>query len=207
MNALTPITMDFRPAYEQLQPGERSFVDAYVADLETIAGRSGQRLTVVLMQPYPYVLDGRGMAMLASALVRAAICERVKALSELCDVNPYRTLKELSAIAYSNIANYVTIDRHGEPEFDWSKATYEQLGAIKSFEIEDRPKGGRKYKFQLHDKLGAIGRLMEYQGLAKPDNQHWTEQQKAEQAAKQPTLPVGVDDDDASRLYSDFVNR
>lgn len=208
MNAMMPITMDFRPAYEQLTPGERRFVDGYVSDLESIAEKTGQRLALVLTQPYPYPLDSRALALLASALVRTAICERVKALSELVDVSPYRTLKELCALAYSNIGDYIepnSID--GSPEFKWSKASYEQLGAIKSFEIEEKPRGGVRYKFQLHDKLGALTKLMEYMALTKPDNPHWAEAKKQEQAAKAPLLPVGIDDEGATKMWSDFLGK
>lgn len=208
MNALTPITMDFRPAYDQLDAAERRFVDAYVSDLESIADKTGQRLRVVLTQPYPYTLDSRALALLASALVRTAICERVKTLSELTDTTPYRVLREQAVLAFSNIANYVNMDAvDGLPEFDLSKTTTEQMAAIKTIEIEEKPRGGRRMKLTLHDKPGALAKLMEYHGLTKPDNSHWNEANKAERAIDAPAIPINADDDDAGRIYGDFLSK
>lgn len=207
MNALTPITMDFRPAYEQLAQVERRFVDGYVTDLEDIASKTGQRLTVVLLQPYPYTLDARALALLASALVRSAICERVKTLSDLVDLSPYRTLRELCAIAYSNIGNYVKIDQHGVPMWDFTKVTNEQMAAVKTFKIEEKPRGGVKSELVLHDKLAALVKAMEYQGLTKPDNPHWANQERQEAGAKEATLPVGIDQETAAKLYGDMINQ
>lgn len=206
MNALMPIVMDFRPAYDQLDAAERRFVDAYVTDLESIAEKTGQRLKVVLSQPYPYTLDPRALALLASALVRTAICERVKTLSELVDTTPYRVLKEQAVLAFSNVANYMRFDTI-IPEFDLSKTTYEQLAAIKTFEVEEKPRGGRKIKMTLHDKPSALAKLMEYHGLTKPDNSHWQEANRAERSIDAPMIPADADDETAGRMYGDFTNK
>lgn len=198
--------MDFRPAYWQLSPMQRKFVDGYVADIETIADKTGQRLLAVLQGPFPYELDVRASAMLAVPMVRAAIAERIKELSDLYDISVYRTLKEMTAIAYSNISNYITIDPNfGTPEIDLSRCTPEHLSAVKSFEIEDKPRGGRKYKFVLHDKLGALGNVMRYQGLLSDDNQHWRQAAKTVNPANG-NLPASISEDQAALAYSRVIN-
>lgn len=205
MNAVTPF-VDFRPAYWQLQPIERKFVDGYVSDIEGIAEKTGQRLLAVLQAPFPYELDNRAVALLALPLVRAAIAERIKELSDLYDVSIYRTLKELTSIAYSNIGNYIEIDEWGVPEIKLTKCTPEQLSAIKSFEIEDKPRGGRKVKFVLHDKLGALGNVMTYQGLLNKDNSHWQQAEQSTTAPNAARLPAGMDDDSAADAYARVIN-
>lgn len=205
MNAMLQI-MDFRPAYWQIEPMERKFVDGYVSDLESIAEKTGQRLQAVMQAPFPYEMDQRSVALLARPMVRAAIAERIKELSDLYDISAYRTLKELTAIAYSNIGNYVEINPvTGLPEIDLSECTTEMLSAVKSFEIEDKPRGGRKYKFQLHDKIAALSYVMRYQGLLADENQHWREVEQSSNTNKQSTLPVGVNDDQAARAYADAI--
>lgn len=208
MNAMLPITMDFRPAYWQIEPLERKFVDGYVADIESIADKTGQRLLAVLQAPFPYELDMRARALLARPLVRAAVAERIKELSDAYDISVYKTLKEVVAIAYSNIGNYFTIDPNtGLPDLDWSKCTPEMLSAVKSIEIEDKPRGGRKYKMTLHDKNVGLNALMRYQGLLADDNDHWRKQEQSVQPSSAAQLPKGTTDDGAANLYSRYLSQ
>lgn len=170
------MTFHIRPAYHQLTPAQRAYVDAFVSDVETRAVKMSRRLTDVLA-------DTRtdGSPVLEYALVRAAIADRVRELQESQELNVYRTLKELRAIAYSNIANYLHIDSNGEPTFDLSVATPEQMSAVKSIEITENERTGkdgeysktRKFKFTLHDKVAALDKTMRYQGLLSDDNAHW----------------------------------
>jgi hypothetical protein len=170
------MTINIRPAYHQLTPAQRAFVDVFVSDVELRAVQMNKRLTDILA-------DTRtdGNPMLEFALVRAAIADRVRELQEQAELNIYRTLKELRAMAYSNIANYLHIDDDGAPTFDLSVATPEQMSAVKSIEItenEVKSKHGdvtktRKFKFTLHDKVTALDKVMRYQGLLSDDNAHW----------------------------------
>lgn len=206
MNALSPIT-DFRPAYWQLEPWERKFVDGYVSDIENIADKTGQRLLAVLQAPFPYELDQRAVVLLARPMVRAAIGERIKELSELYDVSFAKTIRELTNIAYSNIINYFDIDiLSGMPIPAFGKATPEQMSAVKSIEIDDKPRGGRKIKLVLHDKMAGLGYLMEYQGLRKPDNPHHRDQEASLKPLSYTKLPANVDDDAAADAYAREIN-
>lgn len=202
---MTPF-LDFRPAYGQVEPMERKFVDGYVKDIETIAAKTGQPLEAVLHADFPYELDQRAYAMLARPMVRAAIAERVKELSELYDISIMRTLKANAVIAYSSIMNYIKINKEGEPEINLRDCTPEQLEAIKGFEWEDKPRGGRKIKFVLHDKLTALGNLMRYQGLFADDNPHWRNQEASLKPSRVSTLPANSSEDDASQLWARTIN-
>jgi hypothetical protein len=207
MNAMTPFVVEFRSAYSQLDAMQRRFVDGYVADLEIIAERSGQRLLAVINQPLPFELDRRAVTVLASPLVRAAIVERVRELSALADISIYRTLKEVSGVAYSNIANYFDINNvTGEPAINLNKVSPEQMAAIKSIEIEDKPRGGRKIRFTLHDKMNALNLVMRYQGLLNDESDHWRKSEQAALPAGSQGLPATADDREAAQLYSRAIN-
>lgn len=207
MNAITPFN-DFKPAYWQLQPIERKFVDGYVSDIEGIAEKAGIRIQAALQQPFPYELDQRALALLASPLVRAAVAERVRELADLYDVSINRTLREITAVAYANINNYIEIDPiSGVPEINLSKCTVEQLSAVKMFEIEDKLRGGRKYKFQLHDKLSALNMVARYQGILSDDNEHWQQAERSVKPVKDATIPANATDDQAAEMYSREINR
>jgi hypothetical protein len=207
MPVATP-TIEFRTAYWQLEPIERKFVDGYVSELEKVAERSGTRLASALMTPLDG-LDDRALAFLARPLIRSAIAERVKDISDLCDVSVYRTLKSVTAIAYSSMEHFLDIpdDLYGYPDVSLNNCTPEQLSVIKSFEWEDKPKGGRKVKIVLHDKLDALKTLMRYQGLLAESNEHWQEVQKKEKPSRDRlALPATADDEQAAELYSRAIN-
>lgn len=206
MNALASM-IDFRPAYWQIDAMQRKFVDGYVSDIETIASKTGKRLLAVLQEPFPWELDQRSKAMLAIPLVRAAIAERVNSLSQVYEISVHRTLKEIVSIAYSNISNYIEVDAFGVPEIDLSRATPEMMSAVKSFEIEDKPRGGRKYKFQLHDKIAALRMIAQYQGLIGEDSSaHWKDAEQSVKPQRAKQLPASSSEEDAAELYSKMIN-
>jgi hypothetical protein len=195
------MTINIRPAYHQLTPAQRAFVDAFVSDVELRSVQTNRRLVDVLA-------DTRtdDTPMLSFALVRAAIADRVRELQEQAELNIYRTLKELRAMAYSNIANYLYIDGEGQPTFDLSVATPEQMSAVKSIEITETESKGtktRKFKFTLHDKVSALDKVMRYQGLLSDDNAHW----KNTLDKRQPKLLPAFDTiDEAENEYKKLLN-
>lgn len=204
---MAPI-LDFREAYWQLSPMERKFVDGYINDLETVAEKSGQRLVIALQQPLPFELDMKSTAMLALPLIRAAIAERVKQLSNLYDISEYRVLKEMACIAYSNIQDYFDIHPiTGEPELNLSKCTKEQLAAIKSVKVEHKPLGGMKQELTLWDKPAGLTVLMRHMGLLQDDNSHWKETSAVTKAVENKSqLPAGIDDAGAADAYAKVIN-
>lgn len=171
---------DFSSAYRQLQAVERTFVDGYVTDIEQAAHKSGEKLQDVLgRQAMPS--DPRAKEMLGRALVRAAIFERVRDLAEELELSEFKTLKEIRSIAYSNMGDYMTPGLE-YLDLDFSTCTPEQLAAVKSFEIQESERGGRKIKFVTHDKLRALEMLAKYQGLLTDDK--WTAQERAARSAE-----------------------
>ncbi len=194
------MTINFESAYRQLSPVERVFVDAYVFEIEKRAVKTGEKL-VDALQVVSATRDARTLEMLASALVRAAIAERVRDLTESMELNIYRTLKELHGIAYSSIGHYMTIGPDGQPYFDLSGCTPEKLAAIKTIEIEESPKAGRKFKVTLHDKMSALDKTMRYQGLLESEHLHW----KTVNAVDDTKLAAFETVDDAANSYARMI--
>ena len=192
--------VEFSSAYRQLRPSERTFVDGYVSDLETKAVRTGEKLHMLLTRPIQ--VDDRSAEYLGLSLVRAAIAERVRELQEEMELSVYKTLKELRSLAYSNIGNYMEIGEDGQPYFDLARCTPEQLAAVKSIEIEERPNMSRKFKFVLHDKVAALDKTMKYQGLL--DDDHWRSENA--KTVKAETLTADATDDEAADLYARMIN-
>lgn len=197
MNAIELTT-----AYQQLQPPQKMFVDGFVAELEKRATLTRQPLSSVL-RDLPDQFDERTEQFLSMGLVRAAIAERVKSLQEESELSEFMTLKHLRALAYSNIINYMTIDdTTGEPNFDLSKCTPEQMASVKSIKITESIQGKRTFEFVLHDKNAALAKLLQYQGL--DNDEHWKKTNRRTNAPKRITNKDDMNQ--AARLYSDLIN-
>lgn len=202
MSALAPIM--FESAYRQLSQIERAFVDAYISAIEKYAVRTGERLTSAL-NACPAPSHPKSRELLSMALVRAAISERIRDLSESMELNVYRTLKELRSMAYSSIGHYIEINDDGEPSFNLAGCTPEQLSAIKTIKIRERTDNKndittKEFEIVLHDKPAMLKDVMRYHGLLNDDT-HWktvVAEVNAENAAFE-TI------DDAANLYAKMI--
>lgn len=207
MNALT--TIAFASAYRQLRPAEKVYVDAYVADAERTAARNGERISLALHRAIPATVIEQSRGMLDIPLVRAAIAERINDIAAASELTVHRVVKELMAIGFSSIGDYMTMGEDGMPYFDLSRCTPEQLSAIKSVEFEQVGGDGlsrpirSKFKLVLHDKLGGIDKLATYMGMLERDNPHWRDDQPRP-AGK--ALSASVTVDDAANVYAQMIN-
>lgn len=192
--------LDFTPAYRQILPVEKAFVDTYLNKMETTAVKRGCSLYDVMRETPPDDLDDRIKAMLMKPLVRAAIAERVRDITEDMQLSAYRVLKEVQTIALSNINDYMEIGEDGIPTPSFDKCTPEQMAAVKSIELEVSPRGGRKFKFTLHDKIGSLGNLMKYMGLLESDNPHYA--QNAVTRPGQKTIAASSSEQVAADIYA-----
>lgn len=195
----------FASAYRQLRPAEKAFVDAYVADTERTAARANERISNALYRAIPAHVVEASRGMLEKPLILAAITERINELSAQSELTVHRVIKELMAVAFCSVGDYMQVGEDGQPWFDLTKCTPEQLSAIQSIEIEDSPRtGARKFKFKLHDKLAGIDKLARYMGLLDADNPHW----RAEQARPVGPTALSADTtlDAAADAYSAMIN-
>lgn len=198
----------FASAYRQLQPAERVFVDGCVREMEDAAHRSGHRISSALNRPIPPAIVERSRGMLERPMVTAAITERITELAARQELTVERMVNEMMALAFSSIGNYMHVNGDGEPEFDLSRCTPEQLAAIKSIDVEEIGDGltrplKRKFKLTLHDKISGMKMLGEFMGILQPDNPHW----KAELArAAAPMLPDGATAQQAGDAYAAMID-
>lgn len=209
MNApAAPIS--FASAYRQLRPHEKAFVDSYVASVERESNRRGERISLALHRAIPADVVEASRGLLDRPMVRAAIAERITDIAAQNELTPHRVIKEWMGIAFSSVGDYMEIGEDGQPWFDLTKCTPEQLAAIKSIKIEEqgdglsRPKK-RKFEFVLHDKIAGLDALAKYMGLQQPDNPHWR-MENARPVNDQAMLPASVGTDGAADLYAQMIN-
>lgn len=163
--------MRFEPAYRQLSPAHRAFVDEFVSRVERVAESSGRDMQEVLGSYEP--ATERESTALASALVCTAISDRVRELIEAQNVSARRIIKEIAAIAFSSIDHFrlpANALDDGRMQFDLSRATPDQRAAVKEVEVTESPRAGTvNLKFKLHDKLGALRMMGQIKGLFNAD--------------------------------------
>jgi phage terminase small subunit len=159
-------------AYDQLKPTERIFVDVFVATDSPV-----KAIVAALPATPANVQNVRAIDFLKRPLVQAAIADKIRRVTEKYDVSVDALVRELAYVAKANMRDYVRLTPEGEPFPDFSEVPYEAWAAVKSIKVEDVKDGRgddardiRKVSFELHDKLGAIEKLMKKQG-AYPANQ------------------------------------
>jgi hypothetical protein len=204
MTALAPLS--FTSAYRQLRPAEKLFVDNYVGSVETEAERRNERISNALYRPIAAEAVEASRGMLDKPLVRAAVAERINEIAAASELTVQRVIKELSAMAFSSMGNYMTVGEDGFPYFDLGKCTPEQLSAIAHVktEVSASGRGAAKFEIKLHDKNASLDRLMRYMGLLDPENPFWrAESAKPVNAA---ALPGSVTDEAAADVYARMIN-
>lgn len=206
MNAFTTAAV-FASAYRQLNPAERSFVDAVVGEFQQEAERTNERISLALQRAIPAHIIERSRGLLERPMVTAAITERVNEIAAAQELTAQRMVREMMAVAFSSMGHYMQVGDDGAPVFDLARCTPEQLAAIKSIDMEEvgdgftRPRKV-KFKIQLHDKLAGMKMLGEYMGLLESDNPHW----RADAArTNAPPLPAGATPQQAGDAYAAMI--
>ena len=77
-----------------------------------------------------------------------------------------RVLQELAAMAFANLADFITVDPDtGRPSIDMSGMTRRQAAALTEASCIVNPKGGQTTKIKISDKKAALELLGRYLGM------------------------------------------
>ncbi len=146
---------------------EERFAREYVIDLngEQAAIRAGLA---------PKSARVEASKLLTKPNVQALIVELTKTKADKLDLTAERVLRELMLMGFSNMQDYVSVQKDGFAYVDLSKLTREQAAAIQEIttdsyvsegEDDDGQEEGRvitKVKFKLADKRGSLELLGKY---------------------------------------------
>jgi hypothetical protein len=156
-------------AYDLLEVHERQAVDDYINVTVAEQRANRQRIALALTRPIPSEYVRRSRGALAKPLVRAAVAERLQNLADEEDLSPDRVIKEHAYIAFSNIADYITVLPMGDFACkSLDQIPREALQAVKSLKTIPSPYGIRT-EVVLHDKHPSLKVLTELMGLVAPD--------------------------------------
>jgi len=146
---------------------QQRFVDEYLVDLNATqaAIRAG------------YKHGDNGRQLLTKTHVSDAIAEQKKLRSERTRITADRVLKELAAIGFSNMGNYITITDGGVVQLDFSELQEKDLRAVAKFtqkhiaQRDDAP-DIIETRFELTAKTPALSKIGEHLGMWKaPESQ------------------------------------
>ena len=93
-----------------------------------------------------------------------------KAIEKLA-ITKESILAELAKIAFANMADYMTVDDHGDPTLDFGRLTRDQAAALTEVTVESFRDGRtdsrqvRRVKFKLGDKRAALVDLGKHFGM------------------------------------------
>lgn len=153
-------------AYDQLKPSERIFTDAFVAldDPRKAA-----------MAAYPNISEAvakvRAFDLMSRPLIKAAIAERYKRITDRFAITAENVTQEIALLAFARMGDYKQFGITA----DLDDLTSEQSAAISEMTVKEYKEPGdegrpiREFKFKLHDKGGALDKLAKIVGVYAPE--------------------------------------
>jgi len=144
------------------------FVEEYLVDL------NGRRAAIRAgYSPNPKTAEVQASRLLSDAKVEAAVREAMQARSQRTEVTADRVVRELAELAFSNIADFITVHPDGSVSVDLSRGTRGQAAAIHDIVVkryaegssEGTPSATKLTRIEMCDKLQALVLLALHLGM------------------------------------------
>lgn len=100
-----------------------------------------------------------GPRLLEDVDIKKYISNLKRKRSDKAEITAERVLREIAKMAFSNLGDYITIQKDGTAEIDLRKLTRNQAAALSEVTVDDDSLGGQKVKIKLHDKLKGLEQL------------------------------------------------
>lgn len=144
---------------------QRAFVDEYLIDLNA---------TRAYKAVYKSCKKDEAAAVNASKLLRNAkvaeyLSQRQRELQQRTEITQDKVVRELAAIAFADIADYVRVQDHGGLSMVEITPTSE-IPESKRAAIASIKQGNNGIEIKLHNKLDALDKLGRHLGMFKGDN-------------------------------------
>jgi phage terminase small subunit len=180
-------------AFAQHYAIHRNSVEAYKA-----AGYSWKRMK-------NNVLSVKAAEVLANGKVSVRVDELLRIKKEranhVFEITADKILQELAAIGFANMQDYMRVDDKGEPILDFSDLKRHQWAAVGEITVEDIVTGqrtGKRTKFKLLDKKGALIELGKHAGVIEDTVNH------KHSIIEAPAIEAAESDTDALRRFEEF---
>lgn len=141
---------------------QRAFVDEYLIDLN--ATRAYKAVYKSCKKDETARVNGSRL--LTNANVAAYLSERQRELQQRTEITQDKVVRELAAIAFSDIADYVRVQDHGGLSMVEITPTSE-IPESKRAAIASIKQGNNGIEVKLHNKLDALDKLGRHLGMFK----------------------------------------
>lgn len=143
-----------------INPKQSKFVDEWLIDRNASAA--------AIRAGYSVNTAGQiGCMLLKDPDVSVHVQWHLAQVAKRYEITRDKVFREIAAIAFSNLDDFVTATPEGDAVFDYSKTDRLQRGVLSELTVE-KGTGGRKTKFKLHDKIKALGDLVRFYGYDAP---------------------------------------
>jgi phage terminase small subunit len=158
---LTPKMQIFRDEYLVKLNATQAYIKAYSTSQRTISQA---------------VAEANGPRLLGNARVAASIRDAMQERSRRTEISADMVLRELAAMGFANMSDYVTVQGDGTAFVDLSVVTKEQWAAVQEITIDEYTEGKGEYardvkkvKIKLADKKGNLELIGKHLGMFNPE--------------------------------------
>lgn len=195
-------SINLSTAYDLLTDSERTFVESHVREVELECIQRNERIGTALLRPIPGDVVARSRGLLEKPLVLAAIAQRLQEIADDRDLSPKRVIREMMAMAMSNMADFVACNEYGMPMSTIEKANRFQMSGVKKIEVK-AGMYGPSLTIQLHDKQASLTQLAQMMGIIDPDSGHWNREKALPADLKK--LPATATPQQQEQAYSELL--
>jgi len=157
---------------KKLTPKQQRFADEYLVDLNATqaAIRAGYSKKTAGQQ---------GERLLRNVEIQEAVSKRQRKIQEKTEITQERVLAELSKLAFSNLADFFTVQPDGTAYVDLSELTREQAAALTEIQVDEYTEGRgeecrevKKVKIKVADKTKNLELIGKFLGMFKDRIEH-----------------------------------
>jgi phage terminase small subunit len=141
------------------------FVEEYIVDL------NGKRAAIRTGYS-PRTAEVQASRLLSNAKVDAAVKRAMQARSRRTGITADRVLIELAELAFSNISDFLHVQRDGSVQIDLARASRDRAAAVHDVILSTPAEGsddevliGKLTRIELFDKLRALDMLARHLGM------------------------------------------
>lgn len=151
---------------KELTLKQRKFAQEYCIDLNATAAyiRAGYNAK-------GHAAESAASRLLSNVEIQDAVAQKQKELAAKCDVTAERVIREVAALAFSDVRKLFTADGSLKPIHELDDVTAAAIASIEVDEIKsDGAVIGQVKKIKVWDKNSATERLCKHLGLFREDN-------------------------------------
>lgn len=196
------------PSYRLLTPPQRELVDGLIARLEPVAIKQNTPLLDLLretLDKYFASFTELEQAMLSDRLVISALYYRAEQIDDRMRLAEATIMKADQVIIAAHLGWFYDFETQ---QFKWSDVTPDQMLALESMEVIEKPDGTVTYKIKLHNKHSSLERQSKIMQMQGQNSTYWADKKQAAAASRSSRRDaIGEDQKEQSNAYARHLEK